>query len=397
MAAPIDVRLADAQGKITPPWAEWAKRIDATAGARGSGSGGGLLEAMAGAVAGGGSDEALAEVVSFMPAIPPAGPPAPARRLEVPFVPEADDDLSSEAFAAMASVGSPREAFRQILDALTAGRVLFVSAVQGLDDDIDFVFQESSKTLQITTTGVAPDAPNGTDAPQLHIATETGGKGQIYIDGYGTLGGITLRRAGGTQAAKTALVTNGAVFNLRGAPYTGATNGYVVGGLLRLTTNGNASDTNCALDFIVILQANGSTGTPTVETFRVTKGATIAKAVVNGAFGHQTGVGAGGTITQGSGSGKATGVTLDKPTGAITLDGAALAANTTVSFTFTNNQIEANDLVLVTHKSAGTGGAYTFAAFPGAGSATIYVRNVTAGSLSEAIVLSFSVIKGAIT
>lgn len=108
MGAPVDVRIADTQGKITPPWAEWAKRIDAAAFARGGGgAGGGFLEAFAGAVASGGADEALAELASFMPTVPPAGPPAPARRLEAPFVPFPDDDPTTEALAAFASFHGP--------------------------------------------------------------------------------------------------------------------------------------------------------------------------------------------------------------------------------------------------------------------------------------------------
>jgi hypothetical protein len=75
------------------------------------------------------------------------------------------------------------------------------------------------------------------------------------------------------------------------------------------------------------------------------------------------------------------------------LTNATLNAATIVSFTFTNTTIAATDTVLVTHQSAGTSGAYTFNAFPGAGSAVISVRNNTAGNLSEAIVLRVTVIK----
>lgn len=107
--------------------------------------------------------------------------------------------------------------------------------------------------------------------------------------------------------------------------------------------------------------------------------------------------GEGGAVVQGAGSGKATGVTLNKRCGDITLNNAALAASTNVAFTLTNNTIAATDIVVVHHVSAGTAGAYTLTAQPAAGSATITVRNVTAGSLSEAIVLRFAVIKAANT
>lgn len=103
--------------------------------------------------------------------------------------------------------------------------------------------------------------------------------------------------------------------------------------------------------------------------------------------------GQGGVITQATS--KSTGVTLDKKCGQITLNGAALAADTTVSFTLTNSTIAATDLLVLNHVSAGTAGAYSLNAQCAAGSASINVRNLTSGSLSEAIVIGFAVIKAA--
>ncbi len=105
--------------------------------------------------------------------------------------------------------------------------------------------------------------------------------------------------------------------------------------------------------------------------------------------------GAGGTVTQATS--KSTGVTLNKATGEITMDAAALSAATIVSFVLTNSLIAANDLLLLNHASAGTPGAYSLNARCAANSATIDVRNNTAGSLSEAIVIRFALIKGATT
>ena len=78
------------------------------------------------------------------------------------------------------------------------------------------------------------------------------------------------------------------------------------------------------------------------------------------------------------------------------MDGAALAANTTVSFTLTNSTIAATDLLALNHAGVGTAGAYLLNAQCAAGSATINVRNVTSGSLSEAITIRFAVIKAVI-
>ena len=108
-----------------------------------------------------------------------------------------------------------------------------------------------------------------------------------------------------------------------------------------------------------------------------------------GKHGYDTG--AGGTVTQATS--KATAVTLDKPTGTITMNNAALAAATTVTFLLNSLVIEANDIVVLNHISGGTAGAYTLNAQCLAGQANINVRNITAGSLSEAIVLRYAVIK----
>lgn len=111
-----------------------------------------------------------------------------------------------------------------------------------------------------------------------------------------------------------------------------------------------------------------------------------------GAFGY--GSGAGGAVTQLTS--KSTGVTLNKPAGRITLVNSALASATAVGFTLTNSLIEVHDTVIVNIKSGGTALAYrVWAEQVSAGSCVIVLENRTAGSLSEAVVLNYSIIKGA--
>jgi hypothetical protein len=109
-------------------------------------------------------------------------------------------------------------------------------------------------------------------------------------------------------------------------------------------------------------------------------------------LGFAAGGGAGGTVTQSSS--KSTGVTLNKASGAITMNGAALAAGTIVSFVLTDSAIAATDTLILNHISGGTPGSYTLNAQAAAGSATINVRNASSAALSEAIVIEFTVIKG---
>jgi hypothetical protein len=104
-------------------------------------------------------------------------------------------------------------------------------------------------------------------------------------------------------------------------------------------------------------------------------------------------LGSGGQVTQLTS--KATTVILNKINGQITLNGATLNTATIVSFTLTNSTIGIGDNIIINHVSGGTVGAYSFNAAAGNGSATITIRNNTAGNLSEALVLTFSVIKGA--
>ncbi len=107
-------------------------------------------------------------------------------------------------------------------------------------------------------------------------------------------------------------------------------------------------------------------------------------------IGYDTG--AGGSINQGAGA-KTNAVTLNRPTGIIVTDSAALAANTAVTFNLSNSVIEATDIIIVSHVSGGTLGSYNFAVAPAAGNANIVIRNITAASLSETLTLRFIVIK----
>ena len=134
--------------------------------------------------------------------------------------------------------------------------------------------------------------------------------------------------------------------------------------------------------------------TPTIGVATGTSLSTTGNQVISGAGKQGYATGSGGVVTQATS--KATGVTLSKPTGQITLNNAALAADTTVSFVLTNTVIEANDILVMNHISGGTAGSYLLNAQSAAGSASINVRNITTGSLSEAIVIAFAVIKAVI-
>jgi len=113
--------------------------------------------------------------------------------------------------------------------------------------------------------------------------------------------------------------------------------------------------------------------------------------LVTNAAGLGYGTGAGGTVTQATS--KSTAVTLNKPTGQITTNNAALGSGSTVSFSVNNSIITATDVVVVV---VSAGSSYTVQpAFVQAGVFNIRLTNTTGGSLSEAVAINFAVIKGA--
>jgi hypothetical protein len=116
------------------------------------------------------------------------------------------------------------------------------------------------------------------------------------------------------------------------------------------------------------------------------------KLVFDSSIGYgPSGKAVGGVVTQLTS--KSTAVTLSRPCGQVTMNNAALGAATIVSFVLTTTKIAADDILVLNHISGGTLGAYTLNARCGAGSATVDVRNATAGGLSEAIVIAFALIK----
>jgi hypothetical protein len=104
-----------------------------------------------------------------------------------------------------------------------------------------------------------------------------------------------------------------------------------------------------------------------------------------------------GTVTQATD--KSTAVTLNKSAGRITMNNAALAGSTAVSFTLNNSTISTNDTIIVNISSVTTGssaGAYTsYVSNMSAGSASITLRNLSATSYSEAVIINFAIIHSA--
>ena len=161
----------------------------------------------------------------------------------------------------------------------------------------------------------------------------------------------------------------------------------------RLTpfANNTARDTVLASPATGMIVYNTAAG-----AFQVYNG-TWTTIVTGDKIGYSAGVGT--TVTQGSGSGKATTVVANNISGEIILNNASLSANSGVTFTVTNSTVAITDVVIVNLRSseANTGSYGAFVTNVAAGSFTVTIRNFSASPLAEAISLNFAVVKAANT
>lgn len=280
-------------------------------------------------------------------------------------------------------------------DSITGGAVSGTTGV--------FATSVSTPSL-ITASGALTITPAA--GSNLNLALSTTGDfavntNQLYVDtsagnvGIGTTGPnkrLTLVDAtnGNTTIAFTsnaATTQGGAFWQTQGQ----VINWFMGGNYLNNTavTNGLEFSEPAGVRMFIKTGGNVGIGTTSPGT-KLDVNGSIGSRHATGGIGYTTG--AGGTVTQATS--KATAFTLSKVSGQITTANDALAAGTSVSATWTNTAIAATDVVLITHVSGGTVGAYAFNVACGAGSATLTITNRSAGSLSEALVLGFVVLKG---
>lgn len=180
--------------------------------------------------------------------------------------------------------------------------------------------------------------------------------------------------------------------NLTGGVAMSAAQFAVLGGVTPGTAAANkALVLGASKEIATITSATITTLTATtVNTATLAASGAVSSSSATAGVGYATG--AGGAVTQATD--KSTAVVLNKATGAITMNNAALGAATIVTFVLTNSALAATDQIVVTHESGGTTGSYTVnGRVTGAGAGAVDVRNNTAGSLSEALVLRFSIVK----
>jgi hypothetical protein len=206
---------------------------------------------------------------------------------------------------------------------------------------------------------------------------------------------------------------DGGVISLASPPAIGGTTP-AAGTFTALTATGNTVLGDAATDTVALqagsaslpaLIPNGDPNTgvwfPAADAVAVSTGGAermridaSGNVLVTNTAGLGYGTGAGGAVTQLTS--KSTGVTLNKPCGQITMHNAALAAGASIAFQLTNSLINGSSTVIpnVLNSSVSDGANYQVWAATDGGAAKIIIKNVSAGSLSEAVVISFAIIRG---
>lgn len=214
------------------------------------------------------------------------------------------------------------------------------------------------------------------------VSTDTNGNINLTPNGTGTVVVSKADIQSGTIISNNATITGGAI---SGVTFTGSFTG------LTAITSDSFFTSDAAAGLTLTgneLTADGTDANIDIELKPKGTGSVTS----SGKLGYATGTG--GTVTQATS--KSTGVTLNKLSGQITMNGAQLNRGTGVSFTLTNSFIDATDVVVVNIASAATANAYSVIVDAvSAGSCRIHIHNHLSGTdLSEVLVLSFAVIKG---
>lgn len=249
---------------------------------------------------------------------------------------------------------------------------------------------EATEKIVYSGTGVATALKLGTQSASVdnlkldgNSITSTDTNGNINITPNGT-GAVVIPKAdiqAGSITSDDVDITGGSITNV---VFTGSFTGItLIESDVFTTKNGGDG---------VTLEDNGisAEGVSTNLDLEVSAKGT-GEINLNSKFGY--GTGAGGTVSQATS--KSTGVTLNKLSGQITMNGEQLNRNTSVSFTLTNSFIAATDVVVANISSGASANSYVLTVDAvAAGSCRMHLCNALSGAdLSEVLVINFAVIK----
>lgn len=284
------------------------------------------------------------------------------------------------------------------------GTTAAAPAIAGASDPNTGVFFPDADTVAVSTGGAERMRIDTSGVTRIGTANTSSNKStlapRVLINGTGVAGSMQIVRnttpgAGGGSIELSA--TRGADVNsytivqsgdgLGGFTFSGADgNEFTVGASISAQVDGTPGDNDMPGRLVFNTTPDGASAA--TERMRIDSSGNV---LVTNAAGLGYGTGAGGTVTQATS--KATAVTLNKPTGQITMHNAALAAGAEIGFTLINSLVTSSDTAVIHPISPFSG--YSLRWFVDAGAVGIYVKNVSAGSLSEAVKLNFAIIKGA--
>jgi hypothetical protein len=293
------------------------------------------------------------------------------------------------------------------------GNVAFSALTSGFVElTVPTVPANTAGALNIVGSAGGAYQPVYNAGSMLHITGNDGQSARVTVDTFGTSqqSAFVQRLARGTAASPTAVQSNDILARITGSGY--GNTGYVLAagniGTLGIDfvalENYTSANAGSSLKFYTspigavtkTLSANVTANVSTFPSISTTGNVVSTGNIVlndGGTLGYVAG--AGGTVSQ-SGN-KSGNVTLNKPSGEITMTNSNLTSATTVDFYLFNSTITPTDLLIINQTSTANAGGYVFNATCNTGNARIFVRNVMAATAGDAVVLRYAVVRGATT
>lgn len=281
---------------------------------------------------------------------------------------------------------------------------LMVNAVNGIQGNGGSVGKGYFSLNTGSATGPTPET--GT---VLQVVGANATTSRIENDSFGGVPIFTARRADGTKAAPTAILSADQLgsYNFGGAVSAAAY--YVPAASLRSYATENWSGTAGGTKITFATTPNTTQTLTDAVTIGQDQSLTVVGAIIGPSVSVTAGLkssgptgagigystGAGGAITQITN--RTTGVTLSKLSGTITTANNSLAAETAATFTVTNTTVAATDTVVVSISGGSNGGNTTVTVTTIAGGSfniTVANQNASGGAAETgAIVINYAVFK----
>ena len=232
----------------------------------------------------------------------------------------------------------------------------------------------------------------------LHITGQNDVPSRLYNDSIGEFAAFVGRRINGNVASPTAVQAGDEIIRISSTGYDGTE--VSGGGTARIvyqameTYTPTAKGSNLSF-WTTAVGSNVLTKIATVDNANgvlATQLVSAGNAIVGNTIRYNIATNDAGNVVQDTS--KSTPVTANGRSGRITMSNASLSQNTTVTFTVNNTFVTVNDVVVMSIQNPVTPNVYfAFVSRVNNGSFDISIRNSSNGSLSDALVLNFAVIK----